>query len=117
MKSSDSQLFPTRFDSQKQQIDPQITEWVFLSLYILVFLINVFVIFYRRIYQNLSSFYIMVALTLLSLVRVSIIAPECLYDIDYREKNKVFGRLSHDLPFFLLDCVNIALLLQWIQTY
>jgi hypothetical protein len=91
-------------------------EIAYLFLYTCLMISNLIIILKCRVYKNWSSLFILGALTLVCFVRIGSLLFQSLYESDYRH-DEIMGRLTHDIPFFLFDCVTISLLLQWVQTY
>jgi hypothetical protein len=82
----------------------------------MLLVINVLVTIKYRIYENRSSLFITISLILLDIARMVTFLVVLLF-AQYFLNSEVCIRLGHDIPSFLFDCVTIALIFQFIQTY
>jgi len=85
-------------------------------VFALLFAMNMGVTIKYKIYGNSSSLFIVVSLMLLDILRVSSFIGAFFFTT-YFFNSELLIRLGHDVPSFMFDCVTIALLFQFIQTY
>ena len=88
----------------------------FIFVFFTLFAANLTVTIRYRIYENRSSLFITSSLILLDLVRMATSLAILLFP-DKFFNSELLIRLAHDLASFLFDCVTIALIFQFIQTY
>ena len=87
-----------------------------ILVFFTLFAVNFIVTIRYRIYENRSSIFITSSLMLLDLARMLTFLAILFYT-DKLLSSEILIRLDHDIPSFLFDCVTLALIFQFIQTY
>lgn len=112
-------LSPINLQSNKPGVLDDISrvlEIFFIVAFGLLFLLNLSVGIKYKIYENSSSLFITISLMLLDIFRLGTFILTFFYT-DFFFSSELLIRLGHDIPSFTFDCVTIALLFQFIQTY
>ena len=93
-----------------------VLEVIFILVFFMLLIVNFVVTIKYKIYENHSSLFITVSLMLLDALRCVTFIGTLFYEKKVLSSELII-RLGHDLPSFLFDCVTIALLFQFVQTY
>lgn len=94
----------------------KVLEILFIAVFSVLCFTNLGVMLKYKIYTNSSSLFIVVSLMLLDIFRVVTFVGTFFYTTFFFN-SELLIRLGHDIPSFMFDCVTIALLFQFIQTY
>ena len=89
---------------------------IFIVVFFLLMVLNLVVTIKYKIYENSSSLFITISLMLLDLMRCLTFVAAFFFE-KFVLSSELAIRLGHDIPSFLFDCVTIALLFQFVQTY
>lgn len=92
------------------------TAYIFMAVFSILLGLNLGVGIKYKLFTDASSWHIAGGLLLLDLVRVTTVILGLVLTSKFY-KHEYIIRLAHDIPSFLFDCVSVALLFMFMQTY